>query len=74
MVHSEGRVTTENRFGILRLDFAGARATAVAVSGVGIVALPDAVSIGWTRWQGVRMAPGSEDSCIAVSFSQAHEE
>ena len=69
VVHSEGRLTTENHFGILRLDFTDARISAVAVSSAGIVVLPDAVSIGWTTWQGVRLAPGAEESCLSVNFA-----
>lgn len=69
VVHSEGRITTERHLGILHLDFADARASSVAVSSVGIVALPEALSIGWTTWQGVRLAPGAAESCFSVYFA-----
>lgn len=75
IVHSEGKLTTENRFGIVRLDFADAPASAVAVSSIGIVALPGALSVGWTTWQGVRLAPGTEEACFSVHFAPPqHEE
>lgn len=69
VVHSEGRVSTESRFGILRLDFADARASAVAVSSVGVVMLPEGLSVGWTTWQGVRLAPGAAEACFSVNFA-----
>lgn len=69
VVHSEGRITLERRFGILSLDFANARTSAVAVSSVGVVALPDALSIGWTTWQGVRLAPGAAETCFSINFA-----
>jgi hypothetical protein len=73
VIHSEGKVTTEQHFGILKLDFANARATSVAIRNTGIVALPNALSIGSTDWQGVWIAPGSEEMCFFVHFAKPQQ-
>lgn len=60
VIHSDGAVKTESRFGILHLNLDPGRTTAVAVTSVGVASLPDSPAIGYTRWQGPPVLSGEE--------------
>ncbi|WP_153160524.1 hypothetical protein [Zoogloea sp. 1C4] len=73
VIHSDGAVKTESRFGILHLNLAPERTTAVAVTSVGVVALPGSVSVGYTRWQGVGLTSADGNRCLLVTFDSPQQ-
>ncbi len=75
-IHSEGHVRTEHGIGVLRVWMPDTHTSAVAVSGLGIAALPGSVTLGWVRWKGVSLHERSDNLCTIVDFGgqTGHEE
>ena len=73
VIHSDGAVKTEYRFGILHLNLDPGRTTAVAVTSVGVASLPSSTAIGYTRWQGVGLPAAEGDRCLLVTFDSPQQ-
>lgn len=73
VIHSDGAVKSESRFGILHLNLDPGRITAVAVTSVGVVSLPGSTTIGYTRWRGVGLPAAEDDRCLLVTFDSPQQ-
>jgi len=73
VIHSDGAVKSESRFGILHLNLDPGRTTAVAVTSVGVASLPGSTAIGYTRWRGVGLPAAEGDRCLLVTFDSPQQ-
>lgn len=73
VIHSDGAVKTESRFGILHLNLEPERTTTMAVTSIGVVALPGSLSIGYARWQGVGLSAAEGDRCLLINFDSPQQ-
>ncbi len=72
VIHSDGKVITERHFGIVKVVFGEQRSAAVAVSSVGVSALPGSFTVGWTDWRGVSIGQDDAGACLFVNFDTTH--
>ncbi|MBS0344868.1 MAG: hypothetical protein JSR69_00270 [Proteobacteria bacterium] len=68
VIHTDGAVKTETRFGIVHLNLDPAHTTAITLTSFGVVSLPGSTAIGYTRWQGVGLPAAEADRCLLVTF------
>ena len=73
VIHSDGVVKSESRFGILHLNLEPERTTSMAVTSIGVVALPGSLSIGYARWQGVGLSAAEGDRCLLINFDSPQQ-
>jgi uncharacterized protein YceK len=72
VIHTAGKVSTENHFGILKLSLDEAHSSAIAVSGLGVASVPGTFAVGRLEWKGVFIAERDEESCLFVNFASDH--
>lgn len=72
VIHGNGEVVTERHFGIVKVMIGEQRSAAVAVSSVGVSALPGSLTVGWTDWKGVSIGRDDAGSCLFVNFDVMH--
>ena len=72
VIHGDGKVVTERYFGIVKVMLGEQRSAAVAVSSVGVSALPGSLTLGWTDWRGVSIGQVEAGSCLFVNFDATH--
>lgn len=75
VIHSDGKVVTQNHVGVVKVTFSEPATTAIALSSLGLVLLPGSVALGWTEWKGVSIRKGEASECLFITFdAAAHEE
>lgn len=72
VIHGDGKVVTERYFGIVKVMIGEQRSAAVAVSSVGVSALPGSLTVGWTDWRGVSIGRDDASTCLFVNFDATH--
>jgi hypothetical protein len=73
VIHGDGKVVTERHFGFVKVMIGEQRSAAVAVSSVGVSALPGGFTLGWTDWRGVSIGRDDAGSCLFVNFDTTHD-
>jgi predicted small secreted protein len=72
VIHGDGKVVTERHFGFVKVMIGEQRSAAVAVSSLGVSALPGSFTLGWTDWRGISIGQDDAGSCLFVNFDTTH--
>ena len=72
VIHGDGKVVTERHFGFVKVMIGEQRSAAVAVSSLGVSALPGSFTLGWTDWRGVSIGQDDAGSCLFINFDTTH--